>query len=143
VRVVHYGLIPDSGGGGAFRGGLGVRRAYRVLQPAIASIMGERCRFRPYGLFGGDAGRAGRVQILAAAGNVRRALRGKDVAELRVGEILVVESAGGGGYGRPEERSAAAREADLLDGYVTAAGWAAPRSGTVDASPADPGTRRR
>jgi N-methylhydantoinase B len=120
VRVVEYGVIPDSGGAGKFRGGLGVRRAYRVLEPATASIMGERCRFRPYGLFGGEAGRAGRVQILAAAGHVRRALRGKDVAELKAGEVLVVESAGGGGYGRPEERSPAALEADRLDGYVTA-----------------------
>ena len=42
------------------------------------------------------------------------------MATLKPGEILVVESAGGGGYGRPAERSAAALESDLADGYVTA-----------------------
>lgn len=120
VRVVEYGFVPDSGGAGKFRGGLGVRRAYRVLEPATASLMGERCRFRPYGLFGGEEGRAGEVRILATDGRVRQTLRGKEVAELETGEVLVVESAGGGGYGNPAERSPAAREADVLDGYVTA-----------------------
>ncbi len=122
VRVVEYGLIPDSGGSGRFRGGLGVRRAYKVLEPAIASVMGERCRFRPYGLFGGEPGRAGRVQILTPSGRVRRTLRGKEVANLKAGEVLVLETAGGGGYGRPEERRPAAVEADIADGYVTLEG---------------------
>ena len=120
VRVVEYALVPDSGGAGKFRGGLGVRRAYRALEPAIASVMGERCRFRPYGLFGGHPARTAKVQILTPAGELRRRLRGKEVATLKPGEILVVESAGGGGYGRPAERSAAALESDLADGYVTA-----------------------
>ena len=119
VRVVEYGLIPDSGGAGRFRGGLGVRRSYRVLEPATASIMGERCRFAPYGVFGGEPGRAGRVTILAPSGRVRQKLKGKAVAKMRTGEVLVVESAGGGGYGPPSERSAARREADVADGCVT------------------------
>jgi N-methylhydantoinase B len=119
VRVVEYGLIEDSGGRGTFRGGLGVRRAYRVLEPALASIMGERCRFGPNGLFGGEPGRPGRVQIVGASGRLRRTLRGKDVARLRAGEVLVVETAGGGGYGRPEERSPGAVAADMADGYVS------------------------
>jgi len=119
VRVVEYGLIPGSGGAGRFRGGLGVRRAYRVLEPATASIMGERCRFAPYGVFGGESGRTGRVTILAPSGRVRQKLKGKAVAKMRAGEVLVVESAGGGGYGPPDERSAARRDADVTDGYVT------------------------
>ncbi len=122
VRVVEYGLIPDSGGSGTFRGGLGVRRSYRVLEPATASIMGERCRFAPPGLFGGEPGRVGRVRILTSAGRVRRNLRGKAVAEMRAREVLVVESAGGGGYGPPSERSPARLDDDVADGYVTRGG---------------------
>ena len=119
VRVVEYGLVPDSGGLGKFRGGLGVRRAYRVLEPATASVMGERCRFRPYGLFGGEDAALGKVEIVSRDGRRRRALRGKAVATLRAGEVLVVQSAGGGGYGRPQERPAEDWRADVADGYVS------------------------
>jgi N-methylhydantoinase B len=119
VRVVEYGLIPDSGGAGTYRGGLGVRRSYRVLEPATASIMGERCRFAPPGLFGGEPGRVGHVKILTPAGRVRRNLKGKSVAEMKAGEVLVVESAGGGGYGKPSGRSQTMVDADHADGYVT------------------------
>jgi N-methylhydantoinase B len=118
VRVVEYGLIPDSGGIGKFRGGLGVRRAYRVLESAIASVMGERCRFRPYGLFGGQDGRAGQVGVVSRDGRRRRTLKGKAVVMLRPGEVLVVESAGGGGYGPPAERSADEWRSDIADGFV-------------------------
>jgi N-methylhydantoinase B len=117
--VVEYGLVPDSGGLGKFRGGLGVRRAYRVLEPATASVMGERCRFRPYGLFGGEDAALGKVEIVSRDGRRRRALRGKAVATLRAGEVLVVQSAGGGGYGRPQERTAEDWRADVADGYVS------------------------
>jgi N-methylhydantoinase B len=67
------------------------------------------------------------VQILTPSGRVRRTLRGKEVANLKAGEVLVLETAGGGGYGRLEERRPAAIEADIADGYVTLEGAAGPR----------------
>ncbi len=59
LRIVRYGLVPDSEGAGRQRGGLGLRRDYVGEGDVVLTVMAERSSFSPQGLFGGDAGPAG------------------------------------------------------------------------------------
>lgn len=119
LRVECCELRPGSGGRGRHRGGLGLRRSYRVLcEHAELSTMVERMRVPPWGVFGGADGAPFRVACDRAGGQI--AIGGKENRDLHRGDLIVLESSGGGGYGPPEERPAALREADLRNGYVTA-----------------------
>jgi N-methylhydantoinase B len=118
LRVECCELRPDSGGRGRHRGGLGLRRAYRVLcERAELSTMIERMRVRPWGVFGGEDGAPFRV--VCEGDDQCTIVRGKENRELRRGDVIRIESSGGGGYGPPEERPAAAHEDDLCNGYFT------------------------
>ena len=112
-------LRPNSGGDGRHRGGLGFRRAYRVLGPDVTlTTMIERRIVPPYGLFGGKA--AAPFRITLNPGTPReRDIRGKETMKLAQGDLVLIETCGGGGYGDPAERPAASREADRREGYVT------------------------
>ena len=100
LRVEEYRLIPGSGGAGLRRGGDGVRRSLRILAPAgVVSVISERRRHPPRGLEGGDDGRVGHNRL------VRRGrahdLPGKATLPVRRGDLLVIETPGGGGWGAP------------------------------------------
>jgi N-methylhydantoinase B len=100
LRVEAYRLIPESGGAGMHRGGQGIRRSVRVLaSQAIASILSDRRAFGPKGLAGGDPGRPGRNRLVQ--GRVTRELPSKVTFRLERGDVLVLETPGGGGWGRP------------------------------------------
>ncbi len=100
LRVEEYRLIPESGGKGLHRGGDGVRRAIRLLAPSgVVSVIAERRRHEPAGLAGGTDGRSGR-NLLVRAGRERE-LPGKATLRVRRGDVLVVETPGGGGWGTP------------------------------------------
>jgi N-methylhydantoinase B len=117
LLVERHELLAGSGGAGRRRGGSGVRRAYRLLAPeARLTTMIERCRVAPWGLFGGQPGATAEVAL--ERDGQTRAVRGKDAVELRVGDLVVLDTAGGGGYGPPEEREAELVEADRREGYV-------------------------
>lgn len=119
LRVEAYHLIPDSGGRGTHRGGLGLRRVYRILaEEAQVTSMTERNIVPPYGLFGGEPGQPLRL-TLNPEGDARR-LRGKETVPVRRGDVIQVEGVGGGGYGPPARRAAALQAWDRLEGYVTA-----------------------
>lgn len=122
LMVESYGFVPDSGGAGRFRGGLGLRR---VIVPqgheAIFTGQGERFRNRPWGLFGGAPGGTGRF-LRRGADGVERALPAKPgLIEIGPDEALIVETAGAGGYGPPAERAPEAVEHDHRSGKFTAA----------------------
>ena len=122
LRVEEYSLVPDSGGAGTFRGGLGVRRVWRVLRRAShASVCCERTVTPPFGLDGGKAGGAARLMLVPPRGNARR-LNSKGGFQAPADALVVVEAPGSGGYGPPAQRDRAALCEDLLDGYVTPAG---------------------
>ena len=113
-----YELRPDSGGAGRYRGGLGLVRGFRVLEPATLSVFAERCRRRPWGLEGGFPGEPFRLTVRMPGGVVER-LPCKTVRELPAGSEVVVETPGGGGYGNPCQRPRELVERDLVEGKVT------------------------
>jgi len=119
LMVEELALRPDSGGDGRHRGGLGFRRAYRVLGPDVTlTTMIERRVVPPYGLFGGKA--AAPFRITLNPGTPReRDVRGKETMKLAQGDLVLLETCGGGGYGDPTERSAAERDLDRREGYVS------------------------
>ncbi len=97
LRVVSYDLIHDSCGKGKFRGGLGIRRAIKVLtDDATLSIQSDRRKYQPKGLLGGENGRAGKNYL--TRNNKRIDLPSKVTTHLEKGDIVVIETPGGGGY---------------------------------------------
>ncbi|MBI4270727.1 MAG: hydantoinase B/oxoprolinase family protein [Candidatus Rokubacteria bacterium] len=118
LMVEELALRPGSGGDGRHRGGLGFRRAYRVLGPDVTlTTMIERRIVPPYGLFGGKD--AAPFRITLNPGTPReRDIRGKETMKLAQGDLVLIETCGGGGYGDPSERPAALRKADRREGYV-------------------------
>ncbi len=119
VRVEDYGLIPDSGGAGEFRGGLGVRRSYRLLaDEAGLQLRSDRTRFAPYGLGGGHPGRK-TVNWLEDPDGTRRDLPGKVTMPLTKGQLVVHEQAGAGGFGDPLKRDPHRVLADVMDGKLS------------------------
>jgi N-methylhydantoinase B len=101
LRVEEYRLIDGSGGAGRFRGGDGIRRAVRVLGTGTTvSVISERRRIRPRGANGGSDGRAGRNWLVH--GDERRLLPAKFTERLSRGDLIVIETPGGGGWGNGE-----------------------------------------
>jgi len=120
LRVERYELRPDSCGAGRYRGGLGIRRDIRVLgHKAVVSLLAERRKFKPYGLFDGKPGEPGADLIIDAEGR-ERPLSGKGSAVLEPGWVVSIRTPGGGGYGPPEERSREAILKDYREGRVSA-----------------------
>jgi N-methylhydantoinase B len=117
LEIERYELRDGSGGAGRQRGGLGIRRVYRLQAPMarLTTVM-ERCSIPPWGLLGGADGQVSQI-TLERAGE-RHRLRGKETLELQAGDAIVVETAGGGGYGRPEARPAELAARDRDEGYV-------------------------
>src|SRR5712691_10049158 len=101
LRVERYELREGSAGPGQHRGGAGLVRAIRILDhTARVSLQSERRRFAPYGLHGGGDGKPGRNAVIHADGSVEEA-PGKATLSLGPGDIVVVETPGGGGWGAP------------------------------------------
>lgn len=99
LRVVAYGLREGSGGNGQHRGGDGIRRVLEAVADQVTvSLVTERRARGPWGLAGGSAGAPGR-NLLVRDG-VETVLPGKTTLRLRRGDRLVVETPGGGGWGR-------------------------------------------
>ncbi|MBV9860698.1 MAG: hydantoinase B/oxoprolinase family protein [Alphaproteobacteria bacterium] len=119
LRVEEYALVPDSGGAGTWRGGLGARRVWRVLDhEAHAAVCCERSVTPPFGLAGGRPGGPARLWLELPDGSARR-LNSKGAFHVPPGGRVVVEAPGSGGYGPPEARDPALVREDRADGYVT------------------------
>lgn len=121
-------LIPDSGGAGRRRGGLGQRVRLRKLyddgQPAFVSLHPQGIEVDTPGHFGGRAGRRAAIK-LEEGGRVRDHAELGGLAELRrPSQVLTIELAGGSGYGPPEERPMHEIQRDLEQGYITRAALA-------------------
>ncbi len=117
LRVEDYALRPGSAGRGKFRGGLGLRRAYRILtDDARVTTMLEPAGAPPGGRAGGPPGEPYRIP-LEREGRARQ-VKDKETVVFRHGDLFILESCGGGGVGPPDERNPALLEADRLDGYI-------------------------
>jgi N-methylhydantoinase B len=115
LRVKRYELVRDSGGRGRFRGGLGIRRDTEVLaEGSTISLMGERQRHGPWGLFGGKSGSPGMYGIVQ--GNRITGLSSKTTLSANGGDVLTVTTPGGGGYGRASRRAKKSIMQDRADG---------------------------
>jgi N-methylhydantoinase B len=128
-RVESTELIADSGGPGAWRGGLGIRRVYRALQTqqTVLYIDQTNPAFAPHGLAHGLPGRPSRIAI--RSGHRVRPIATKTTIAVPEGAEVVVETAGGGGWGDPVDRDPDALAADLRDGVLTRTGLDAYRRG--------------
>ncbi len=100
VRLEQFNIRHASGGDGQYRGGDGVIRKLRFLQPMTVSVLSNRRVVAPFGLAGGQAGQCG-ANWLERADGTRLALASCAQVELQAGEALVIETPGGGGFGHP------------------------------------------
>ncbi len=118
VVVEEYSLRSDSCGLGEHRGGLGIRRVYRLLAPAKASIAGSRVWTRPWGLAGGEPGSRADYRVVRRDGRTE-ILPPLAMVDLKPGDMLIIETPGGGGYGDPCRRPREALERDVAEGKIS------------------------
>ncbi|MHB8590241.1 MAG: hydantoinase B/oxoprolinase family protein [Candidatus Dormibacteraceae bacterium] len=117
VRITRYELIPDSGGAGRRRGGLGLRRDYLFPGPTTFTILADRELEGPWGLFGGKPGHV--AEYVLHRGETEHRLPSKTTIELKSDDVVSYRTCGGGGYGPPWQREADRVLADVIDGKVT------------------------
>jgi len=98
VRIESFTILPDTGGAGLHSGGDGVKRTLRFLEAMSTTMLTSHRVVPPFGLAGGEPGKCGRNYIVRSNGAVE-SLRGNDEASLEPGDILVIETPGGGGFG--------------------------------------------
>ncbi len=103
VRIPRYGLIQDSEGPGRLRGGLGLCREYIFVDhEAVFTTLADRVKFPARGLFGGREGRCARYLLTSNGSSIE--IPSKGTMQVRAGDIVRIESPGGGGYGPCAER---------------------------------------
>lgn len=119
VRIEMYGLVPDTGGAGKFRGALSLRKDIRVLVDNVSfARYGDRQKIAPFGLFGGLEGAKGRF-VLNPGDHNESLLKSKGLSVLRKGDLVSIQLPGGGGYGNPLERDPQLVAEDVRDGKVS------------------------
>jgi N-methylhydantoinase B len=118
IRVRSARLLPDSGGAGTFRGGLGTTKVFEILAPCIMIVYFERTKCPPWGLRGGKAGAPGYVELFRPGCAPQRILKGNDIS-LLPGDVIQVVAGGGGGFGPPAERALARILEDVSLGKIT------------------------
>jgi N-methylhydantoinase B len=118
IRVDEYGFVPDSCGAGRFRGGLGLRRRYTLLNDeATLQLRSDRMTHRPYGLAGGGPARGTR-NLLDPDGEARE-MPAKFAVTLRRGDVIQHEQPGGGGHGDPFARDPERVATDVRDEKIS------------------------
>jgi len=147
LAVVSMNFMPDSGGPGRFRGGMSVRREYRLLEEeAVLQVRSDRRDFRPYGLYGGHPGRPS-CNVLNPDTEAR-ALPGKFIMTMKRDDVFRHDQPGPGGWGDPLERDPAHVLRDVRNELVGLASAREdygvvldPATWTVDAAAATAGLR--
>ncbi len=118
VRITRYELVEDSEGPGKYRGGLGLRRDYLFPDhEASFTILADRERWGPHGLFGGLPGE--RAHYVLNPDGEAQELGSKVTVQLREDDVVSYRTCGGGGYGPPEERDPEDVLRDVRDGRVS------------------------
>jgi len=120
VVVREHALRQDSGGAGRYRGGLGLRRAIEARAPLTLNAQIERTQCAPWGLEGGKEAVPNRIHVERADGSQVTPANGKIYSlPLEAGDVYVIESGGGGGFGDPLERAVDLVQQDVRLGYVS------------------------
>ncbi len=101
LRVREYSVRRGSGGAGRQRGGDGVCRSIEFLVATDLTVISDRRTTRPYGLSGGEAGQPGRNTVTRAESGEEERLPSKVRVDLHPGDVLTIETPGGGGWGAP------------------------------------------
>jgi len=125
LRIVRQEVRPDSGGPGRQRGGCGLLREVEVLaDDARLSVLSDRNVIPPAGVNGGASGAPNRFAVRRDGAVIQPSAFPGKVANfpLRRGDVVLMQSSGGGGFGDPTARDPSALAQDLVDGYVTEAG---------------------
>jgi len=99
-RVRRYGYREGSGGAGEFRGGDGLIRELELLAEAQVTLLADRRKFEPYGLQDGKPGAPGRAVVTRSGDGAEQVLPGKVSLTLQPGDVLRLETPGGGGWGK-------------------------------------------
>ena len=121
LRITRYSYIPDSGGAGKFRGGLGVIREYELTaDEASLQIRSDRNKFLPWGTQGGNPGT--QTHSILNPDRENRELPSKFMMDVQKGDVYRSVQAGAGGYGDPLERDPSAVLNDVLQEKVTISG---------------------
>ncbi len=120
LLVENRELLPDSGGPGRMKGGIGQREVFRVpddqyapLPPVNLGIQAGRHIHPPEGLYGGKPGARAQFLVNGAPGNPF------GLTQLKPGDVVTIDAAGGGGYGNPLDREPEGVKRDVVEGYVT------------------------
>jgi 5-oxoprolinase (ATP-hydrolysing) len=102
VLIEEFAVRRGSGGAGRWRGGDGAVRRIRFLEPMTAAILSGHRRLPPYGMAGGKPGQIGHNRVRHSSGATVE-LQGCDRVEMGAGDVFIIETPGGGGYGAPEK----------------------------------------
>jgi N-methylhydantoinase B len=116
ARISEYALRPDSEGPGRLRGGFGIRRTYEVDAESSLYLWLERSLTPAWGLFGGDSAQG---PAMAISGSQERHDLKLNRLPLHAGDVLTVQTGGGGGWGDPFERDPEAVLQDVIDGLLS------------------------
>ncbi len=119
IRIHRMALRPDSGGPGRFRGGLGCIREFEFLEgEVVLTHRGERHFYPAQGSQGGAEGACSVSRIVRGDGS-EEVIPSKQLTTVVAGDRLIVETAGGGGYGDPAERDREAVRRDVSNGKIS------------------------
>jgi len=121
VRLRTYGILTDSCGAGQYRGGCGIVREYDVLaEEAIMAIRIDSVKNPPWGMAGGMSGGTGRMVLNPGTNHAHEFQPLSDGNMLKHGDVLRIETGGGGGHGHPFDRPAEKVLEDVAGGFVSA-----------------------
>lgn len=109
VRVRRFAIRKGSGGAGRWQGGEGIERQLEFLEPTTVTVLSSHRKTRAFGVAGGHQGAPGENTVRRADGTVET-LSGNDQADLAPGDVFIMKTPGGGGYGTPDQTYKAAAE---------------------------------
>ena len=133
-RIESFSLRADSGGAGKFRGGLGFEKKYRILENCLLQTNLDRTDHPAWGVLGGKDALSGSVTVINDATGESTSMCKARGEELKAGELVILSTGGGGGYGPVEERDLALLQRDLDEGYITRASAESVYNVVLDAS---------
>ena len=120
LLVESYGLVPDTEGPGEYRGGVGIRRAIRVVGNQVKlTLSSDRAGTPPWGLFGGESASPSRFSVRGPDDSLHT-MGSKFTTSVLPDHVMITETPGGGGWGNPRLRDPEAVRRDVSEGLVSA-----------------------